>query len=175
MYDAGLKVVDHTTRVLYIHTAKVIMKTIGIRASNTSVIYAVYDSDAKKVENAEELLVPKAFNLPDALKYIRNNLLDILREFEIEMAGIRTTEPTAQSVNFERIKIEGVIEEAFASSNLLAYYSGPIATISSKLKIDRADFKRYIAGEISWDVPGWPKTSPNIKEAILTAIGAVNA
>jgi hypothetical protein len=98
------------------------MITIGIRASPTAVTFAIYDSNEKKVVNIEEIKVPAALATPDALKYIRSNLLDVLREFKVEKAGIRASEPNARNLSIDRIYIEGVIQEAFASSNLLAYY-----------------------------------------------------
>jgi hypothetical protein len=99
------------------------MRTIGIRAAPKAVTFVVYDSIANGILNVEDIKIPVAFSTPDALKYIRNNLLDILREYEITHAGVRVTEPNAQSTSIERIQIEGVIQEAFASSLLESYTS----------------------------------------------------
>jgi hypothetical protein len=67
------------------------LQTIGIRAAPTVVTFAVYDSSNDEIINVEDILIPKAFAVPEALKYVRNNLLDVLREFEINRAGIRVT------------------------------------------------------------------------------------
>lgn len=150
------------------------VRTIGIRASPKAVTFVVYDSDEDRVLNIEDIRIPAAFEAPDALKYVRSNLLDILREYEVEQAGIRVTEPNAQSTSIERIQIEGVIQEAFASSALKAYYVGQISSISSRLNINRADFKRYIDGELEWDVENWKQLKGPQREALLCAIGAVN-
>ncbi len=151
------------------------MRTIGIRAAPKVVTFVVYDSEAKAVLNVENVRIPAAFFAPDALKYVRNTLLDILREYRIDRAGIRATEPNAQQPNIERIQIEGVVQEAFASSTLAWYYVGQISSISAKLGIDRADFKRYIEGPLEWPVENWSELKKEQREALLCAIGASRA
>lgn len=151
------------------------MRTIGIRAAPKVVTFVVYDSLASKILNAEGINIPAAFDVPDALKYIRSNLLDVLREYKIEFAGIRVTEPNAQSLNIQRIQIEGVIQEAFASSLLKGYYVGQISSISKRLRIPREDFKKYIDGTLNWNVDGWSEMNEAEREALLCAIGASDA
>lgn len=148
------------------------MITIGIRASPKVVTFVVFDSEAKTIVNVESLRVPIAFDTPDALKYVRSNLLDILREYDVSYAGIRTTEPNAQSMNIERIQLEGVIQEAFASSSLQGYYVGQISSISARLGIPRTDFKLFVDGTKAWDVEGWDTLQPEAREAMLCAVGA---
>jgi len=151
------------------------MRTIGIRAAPKAITFVVYDSIENRILNVEEIKIPVAFEAPDALKYIRNNLLDILREYEVEQAGIRVTEPNAQLPNIQRIQIEGVVQEAFASSALKSYYVGQISSISSRLSIDRADFKKYIDGTLEWRVENWDDLDDKQREALLCAIGAARA
>ena len=150
------------------------MITIGIRAAPKVVTFAIYDSDAGNVVNVEEIKIPAAFLAPEALKYLRSNLLDVLREFNVTNAGIRACEPNAQNLNIERIQIEGVIQEMFASSELAAYYVGHISSISSRLNIPRTDFKPMVAGDNKFEVENWNNLSPVKREAVLCAIGAVN-
>ena len=151
------------------------MRAIGIRAAPSAVTFVVYDDAAKAVLNIEDIKVPVAFSTPDALKYLRSNLLDILREYTIERAGIRVTEPNAQQPSIERIQIEGVIQEAFASSNLKGYYVGQISSISARLSIERSNFKPYIDGTLDWPVDGWAELKKEQREALLCAIGACHA
>jgi hypothetical protein len=150
------------------------MRSIGIRAAPTGVVFAIYDDEQHEVLNVELIKIPKAFLVPDALKYVRSNLLDVIREYDVECAGIRITESSAQTPDHARIQIEGVIQEAFASSPLKSYYVGQISTIAAKLGIDRVDFKKYIEGTISWDVENWSSMNGVQREAILCAIGAIN-
>jgi len=151
------------------------VRTIGIRAAPKAVTFVVFDADDQVVLNVEDIRIPLAFHIPDALKYIRNNLLDILREYRIDHAGIRVTEPNAQSPNISRIQIEGVVQEAFASSSLTSYYVGQISSISARLGIDRADFKRYVDGPLDWPVENWADLSKEQREALLCAVGASRA
>ena len=150
------------------------MQTIGIRCTPSEVVFAVYDSEERVIVNNEKIKIPAAMEVPTALKFIRSNLLDVLREYDIQRAGIRITEPSAQRINIPRVQIEGVIQEAFASSSVEKYYVGQISSISARLKIVRADFKRYINGELDYDVEGWEDLSENEREALLCAIGAAN-
>lgn len=150
------------------------MITMGIRAEPSAVTFAVYDSNSGAIVNVEELKIPYAFEVPDSLKYVRNNILDVLREYKVDRAGVRITEPNADASHI-RVQIEGVIQEAFASSDLDAYYVGQISSISAKLGIDRADFKPLVAGEKEYKVENWKSLGKNAREAVLCAIGAVNA
>lgn len=151
------------------------MRTIGIRAAPKAVTFVVFDADADAVLNVEDIRIPIAFHTPESLKYVRNNLLDILREYGIERAGIRVTEPSAQSPNIARIQIEGVVQEAFASSLLKSYYVGQISSISARLGIERADFKRYVDGQLDWPVENWASLRKEQREALLCAMGASRA
>lgn len=151
------------------------MRTIGIRAAPKAVTFVVFDADADAVLNVEDIRIPIAFHTPEALKYVRNNLLDILREYGIERAGIRVTEPSAQSPNIARIQIEGVVQEAFASSLLKSYYVGQISSISARLGIERADFKRYVDGQLDCPVENWASLRKEQREALLCAMGASRA
>ena len=151
------------------------MITIGIRAAPKVVTFAIYNSDADQVLNVEEIKIPAALTTPDALKYLRSNLLDVLREFKVNHAGIRATEPTARHPSTERIQIEGVIQETFASSDLTAYYVGHISSISSRLGIRRNEFKPLVEGDADWKIENWADLSNPEREAVLCAIGAVNA
>lgn len=150
------------------------MITIGIRAAPKAVTFAVYDSQAQAVVNVEEIIIPAAFEMPDRLKYVRSNLLDIIREYKVEQAGVRITEPTAEADRV-RVQLEGVIQEAFASSELVRYYIGQISSISSKVGIERTEFKLLVEGKQEYPIESWSKMNTHAREALLCAVGAVNA
>jgi hypothetical protein len=133
------------------------MITIGIRAAPRGLTFVVYDSDAEEILNIEEIKIPAAFSKPDGLKYARSNLLDVLREYRVERAGLRITEPNADP-NVARVQLEGVIQEAFASSDLAGYYVGQIASISALVGIPRASFKPYVDGDEDYPIDNWDKT-----------------
>jgi hypothetical protein len=109
------------------------------------------------------------------LKYVRSNLLDVLREYKVERAGVRVTEAFSPHLYIERIQIEGVIQEAFASSELQSYYVGQIASISKRLGIDRKKFKPLVDGDEDPGVENWKGMGKEEREAILSAMGAKDA
>lgn len=151
------------------------MITMGLRVAPTGVTFAMYDVELAKVVSVEEILIPAAFELPDALKYVRGSILDALREYRVEKAGVRTTEPIAKRPSIGRIQIEGVIQEAFASSELAKYFAGPIAVVCSILKIDRTAYKPIVTqGRNDLEVENWETMSEAKREAVLCAIGAAN-
>jgi len=150
------------------------MITIGIRAAPKVVTFAIYDTDEEAILNVEEIKIPAAFDTPAALKYVRSNLLDVLREYQVERAGVRITEGTA-TPNVERVQIEGVIQEAFASSELQSYYVGQIASMAKRLGIERERIKPLVNGEEDIGIENWKKMGKEEREAILCAIGAKNA
>jgi hypothetical protein len=102
--------------------------------------------------------------------------LDIIGEYNISRAGIRTVEPTAQKKDALRLNIEGVIQELLASGAVAAYFAGPIARIAGHLKINpRSHVKKYIQGELTY--PGttqWHQYSSEEREALLVAFAALN-
>ena len=152
------------------------MITIGIRANPKQIIFALYDKEEDEMINVEAIKIPVALEVPEGLKYARNMILDVLREYKVERGGLRVTEAVAQTPNIQRLQIEAVIQEAFASSSLEKYYLGQISNISSRIGIDRADFKLLIDGIQTYKpVKDWKSFSKEEREAILTALGAANA
>ncbi len=152
----------------------IIVMTIGIRAAPSAVTFAVYDTKKNEVVNVEEIKIPAAFDVPSALKYLRSGLLDVLREYRIRKAGLRMTEGVADA-DPRRLQMEGVIQEAFASSFLESYFVGRIASISSRVGIDKSAFKPLINERQDGPVENWSQMSALQREAILCAIGAKNA
>ena len=152
------------------------MRTIGIRVEPTAITFVIYDHDENTIINVEKFKIPKALTRPERLKYVRVNLLDILREYEVHLAGIRITESNAQTPNIDRIQIGGVILEAFASSPLKGYFCGQISSISKRLGIERTDFKKYIEDDLDFAaIENWSDLTKVEKEACFAAIGAANA
>jgi hypothetical protein len=149
------------------------MRTIGFRVEPAKVTFAVHDDGT--IINLEVLKLPNALEVPDKLKYVRNNVLDILREYKVEKAVIRATESAAQIPNPARIQIEAVIQEAFASSHLNKYGVAQLVTIAKLNRIPHGDIKKYVSGELSIEsADTWASYSDIQREAILCATGAVN-
>ena len=150
------------------------MITIGLRASPKEVTYALFDAGDNAVVDIDQIVVPTAMGWPAALKYVRSNLLDILREYDVAGAGIRLTENNAQSLSVERIHLEGVIQEAFASSSIKGYVAGAIPALAARLGRDSSDMKLMIKGQNDLDVDGWGEMTEKQREALLAAMAAKN-
>lgn len=152
-------------------------EAIGIRANPNAIYYCVLseDADSINIKIIDKVLVPKALETPEQLKFIRNTFKDIFLENSITNACIRITESNAQSTNIPRIYLEGVLQELIASSIIERYFVGQISSISAKLSIDRATFKPLVNGESSFnDLEIWPELDAFKREAVLAAFAANN-
>jgi hypothetical protein len=105
------------------------MNCIGIRTEPKAVTFAIFSTAEERIINIERLVVPQAMNVPEQLSFIRSNILDVFREFEISRVGIRITESNSKHLNISRLQIEGVVQEAIASSAVDSYYTGQISSI----------------------------------------------
>ncbi|WP_433925069.1 hypothetical protein ACN06F_09220 [Vreelandella sp. 21] len=150
------------------------MRILGIRAEPRKIYITILDTELKEVINLEAINVPLSLDMPGQLKYIRNTTLDIIREYNVEKAGIRLAEGNSQTIKIERIYTEAVIQEAFSSSPVESYFTGRKKSISSRLGITTKQFDSYVRGQEGCDlVEGWPaKGNAAKKESILVALGA---
>ncbi|WP_258600476.1 hypothetical protein [Mesorhizobium sp. AR10] len=130
------------------------------------------DAETEAVVDVDEIVIPKAMAKPVALKYVRSNLLDILREYSVARACIRLAENNAKSMSIDRLHIEGVIQEAFASSDLKGYFAGAIPALAARLGLSGADLKPIIDGKNHFKVGGWDDFTLKQREALLAAMVA---
>ena len=102
------------------------MNSLGIRVEPKKVTFVVIDFTENEADivNVETIKIPLALDFPAKLKYVRNTVLDIIREYNIQVAGIRIAETVSENVNINRLHIEGVIQEAFSSSSVNSYFTG---------------------------------------------------
>ena len=149
---------------------------IGIRVSPKVVYYSIINESKNEFEIiiVDKLVVPLALGLPEQLKYIRSTFIDILNEFNVQVACLKVTEPFAQSANLLRVGIEAVIQELMASSTITNYFTGQISSISAKIGFDRNDFNRYKDAEIVFnDIESWGDFSSDERESLLAAFSAL--
>ncbi|GAA4468485.1 hypothetical protein GCM10023093_26160 [Nemorincola caseinilytica] len=152
-------------------------KSIGIRVTPSTLYFSIvsYENEELGIIIVDKINNPKALNIPEQLKFLRNTLCDIINEFSITNACIRITESNAQSINVSRIYIEGVIQELFASSTIIKYYVGQISNISANLGIERVQFKPYAEGKEEFmGLKNWEKYSLEERESLMSAISALN-
>lgn len=151
------------------------MRTIGIRVSPKVITFAIFDTDQNAIINIENVKIPAALSAPKQLRHVRTSILDVLREYGVRSAGIRTTESKAQSPSVFRVQIEGVILEALVGTDIDGYATGPSATIASMLKMKPAALTQYIKGEAKPDwADRWAELTVEAREAALIAVGVAN-
>lgn len=150
------------------------MITIGLRVSPTEVTYALFEGTDNSVVDLDHIVVPTAMAWPSALKYVRSNLLDIIREYRVSFAGIRLTENNAQTPSIQRLHLEGVIQEAFASSDLKGYFAGAIPALAVRLGIPSTDMKPIIKGRNDLEVGNWGEMTEKQREALIAAMAVKN-
>jgi len=148
------------------------MRILGVRAAPKVASFIVYCSVDKDLKCADVINIPQTLSIPERLKYIRNNILDILREYDVSLAAIRVCEANAQKQSIERLYIEGVIQEALSSSNVKKYFTLRKQGIYSRIGITSKEYDRAISGELA--VSGFDTSSYSqaTNEAILSALAA---
>lgn len=148
------------------------MNILGIRVSPKKIFFSVFNSIENQFKNVETIHIPQALIMPEQLKYVRNTILDLLREYHIQKAGIKITEGNAKSLSIERLYIEGVIQETFASSPVESYKTMMLSGMASCFNTKTKELKKYIEKEenktgIEMDVSDFSKEEI---EAMLIAV-----
>ncbi|MGF1761572.1 hypothetical protein L4D76_27445 [Photobacterium sagamiensis] len=153
------------------------MKILGIRVEPKKSTFVVIEceGDIFTIINNECIKVPAALDFPEKLKYVRSCVLDILREYSINIAGIRIAEGNSQNLDVTRLHIEGVIQEAFASSNIDKYFTGRKTSIASRLNMKPKQLDEIIKGNEDYELLNdWELLkNNNAREAALVAMGAL--
>jgi len=160
------------------------MITIGLRVYATSKIYyCLLEQHPGGIINYLDislLHIPSALLWPESLNFVRNTILDILLQYNVEQAAIRISEfgTTVNDTMTNRNYIEGVLQETLASSNVIKFVTGRIAEFTSLLGIQRTGFKDYIDGTTVFPnspiSPAWNSLSHEQRETILVANAALN-
>ena len=146
------------------------MRILGVRAAPKEASFVVFCTETQELVCVDQIKVPLILEIPEKLKFIRNNILDILREYSVSKACIRITESNAQNLNIDRLYIEGVIQEALSSSNVSSYANYRQKTICSKLGITSQEFKSIINGQQHFRNINTSEYTPNTNEAILASL-----
>lgn len=151
------------------------MILLGIRCSPKEADYCVIDSSAETFEiiQLDKIVAPTFLSESEQLRHIRNLLLDILRENKVESTVVRITENNAHSPSVQRIRMEGVVIEAIASSEVKKYSTYVLNQIASKINVPKGDIKQIVKNEIPFDyVPNFDSYKKLEREAILAALSA---
>lgn len=152
------------------------MNILGIRVEPKKTTFVVINCDNEQysILNSECIKVPAALDFPEKLKYIRNCVLDILREYAINIAAIRVAESNSQNLDVTRLHIEGVIQEAFSSSDIDMYFTGRKTSIAARLRMKPKELDEILKGQKEFDLlENWSSlTTSTAREAALVAMGA---
>ncbi len=156
---------------------------IGLRVySNSKIYYTIINEteDEYIYLTTSHLKIPIALNEPERLNYVRNTLLDIIDEYNIESALIRVQELMygVTETTIQRFYVEGVILETLAGGNISNYKLGKIATITSLLKIEPGDFKEFADNVKQFDLLpddlSWKDFCLEERESILACHASLN-
>ena len=151
--------------------------SIGIRVNPNQVSYCILTGtpDEFEIKQIDKIVNPKSLETPEQLKFIRSTLYDIINEDQVKLACIRITESNARQISVARIYMEGVIQELIASSTITKYFVGQISSISSRLGIEREDFKPYVNGaNVFIGLENWNQLSLEEREAFMASLSALN-
>lgn len=156
------------------------MNYLGLRVSSSKIAVVILQGSKNdsKVLCCEMILLPTALSFPQLLHYIRNTILNFIREYSIEVAALKLTEGNSFGTDSQRLNIEGVIQEAFAGSTIHKLFLGRAKSISKRLNVNDSEFKELTKGKakpVFLDKENWKLCSnEQLREACLVALGAIN-
>jgi hypothetical protein len=149
---------------------------IGIRSTPSIIYYSIVEFDENGYQwKNESLIIPKSFDKPQQLKYIRKTLLDIFNEYKIVNAGIRITEHSSfGSPDNGRVMIEGVIQEMIASSTVTSYFTGVKASIGKRLNITNdGSISDVMEGTTQFkEITNWSDIKSEHRESLMVAFAS---
>ncbi len=149
------------------------MRTLGIRVEPKQISFVVYCNNEKTLLCVDVITIPKALEVPEQLKYVRNNVLDILREYQVERAALRVAEGIAKNQSIPRYYLEAVIQEAFSSSNVIAYQVVRMSSIMSRLKLNKADYNLILESKSSINNIDNSSFKKPMNEALMASLAVV--
>jgi len=122
------------------------MKSLGIRVVGEEINLSIADKENEKII-LEKIILPPLFHFPKKLKYLRFNLIDIFSEYSISYVSIKTIEYNAKSIDVKRCFIEGVIQEALATSEIQKYTIENLKGLAKKLNLTTKEYKNLLKNQ----------------------------
>ncbi|ALR75854.1 hypothetical protein [[Enterobacter] lignolyticus] len=148
------------------------MRILGVRAAPKVTSFVVYCTDDAELKCVDVIKIPAILDTPEKLKYVRNNILDILNLYNVELAAIRVTEANADNLNIDRLYIEAVIQEAFSSSDLNKYFTIRKSGMKSSLGLSESEYKEVLKSQRGINGIDNSEFTPETNEAVLAALAA---
>lgn len=148
------------------------MRILGVRAAPKVTSFVVYCTEESELKCVDVIKVPAILDTPEKLKYVRNNILDILNLYNVELAAIRVTEANSDNLSIDRLYIEAVIQEAFSSSDIRKYYTIRKSGIKSSLGLSENAYKEILKSQRGVKEIDNSEFTPETNEAVLAALSA---
>lgn len=149
------------------------MRALGFRVEPKMVHWAVVDGTVASpvLVEVDKVSAPKTFSEAQALSFYRSHVLLLVSQHAPSHAGIRYAEPTAQSSDSQRMRIEGVVLQAL-HEKALPIFTGAIKSMAAAMKATEQKPKQYFERD---DLRGldWSEVSHNGREAIFVATAAL--
>lgn len=156
------------------------MKALGLRAHPHHICFVILESShagdsLPVVQLMSTLRLPVALHTPERLSYLRTALMDLIREFGVTYAGIRTTEPVSRNFSIDRVHVEGVIQELLGAGAVPHYVAGALARLGHLLGLSVNAAKQLVEGELplAVSVSDNARMSKEHREAVLAALAAM--
>ena len=146
------------------------MRILGVRVSPSVASFIVYCTEAKELVCSDIINIPGTLDVPEKLKYVRNNILDILNLYNVDAAAIRVTEANSKNMSIDRLYIEAVIQEAFSSSEVKKYFTIRKAGIKAGLDIKEDEYKKILTSESSLMNIDNTSYTQETNEAVMAAL-----
>lgn len=148
------------------------MRILGVRAAPKVASFVVYCTEDLGLKCVDVINIPATLDTPEKLKYVRNNILDILNFYKVDIASIRVAESNSQNLNIDRLYVEAIIQEAFSSSLVKKYFTVRKTGIKSSLSLDENTYKNILKSHSSLKKLDNTSFSPETNEALLAALTA---
>ncbi len=146
------------------------MRILGVRVSPSVASFIVYCTEAKELVCSDVINIPGTLDTPEKLKYVRNNILDILNFYNVDAAAIRVTEANSKNMSIDRLYIEAVIQEAFSSSEVKKYFTIRKAGIKSGMNISESKYKELLESRATFEGINNSLFTPETNEAVMAAL-----
>jgi len=148
------------------------MRILGVRAAPKVTSFVVYCTEDSILKCVDVIKIPATLDMPEKLKYVRNNILDILNLYNVELASIRVTESNSDNLSIDRLYIEAVIQEAFSSSEVRKYFIIRKSGMKSSLGLSESEYKEILKSERNINGIDNSGFTSETNEAVLAALSA---
>jgi len=97
------------------------MVEIRIKVSPEEIYYTIseHTQHNKKILISSKLVVPKALDTPDKLSFIRNTLISLINQYNVQRANLKIAKIDFKNEKIiNLIKLEGIVQELLSTSGV---------------------------------------------------------